>query len=184
MAGNSVDNPVYRGLSVYEKVLCGTIGSPPMNVPQVNFLANGTTRQSYEIHGMSACATGCHNLFDPPGFAFENFDGDGVFRTTEKGLQVDATGSFVTPANATITFQSAIDMSQQLAQSPEAQTCIDRQWTRYILGRPETTAESGSMSVAYQNAAATAGFSLRNLMSTLIQSKAFMYRQPSPGESL
>jgi hypothetical protein len=75
-------------------------------------------------------------------------------------------------------------MSQQLAQSPEVQTCVDRQWTRYILGRPETTAEAGSMSIAYQKAAATTGFSLRDLMSTLVQSKAFMYRQPSAGESL
>ncbi|HVZ88737.1 MAG TPA: DUF1592 domain-containing protein [Polyangia bacterium] len=184
MAGDSTDNPVYRGLSIYEKVLCGTIGSPPANVPPVNFIANGTTRQSYEAHGMSSCADGCHNLFDPPGFSFENFDGDGVYRTTDTGLPVDATGSFVTPANATITFQNALDMSQQLAQSPEAQTCIDRQWMRYILGRAETTAESGSMSMAYQTAAATTGFSLRNLMSSLMQSKAFMYRLPSPGESL
>ena len=184
LAGNDTDNPVYRGLSIYLRVLCGTIGSPPANVPAVAFIANGTTRQSYEAHGMSACASGCHNLFDPPGFAFENYDGDGSYRTTEVGQAVDSTGSFLTPANATITFQNALDLSAQLAQSPEAQTCIDRQWTRYMLGRAETAAESGSMSIAYQKAAATAGFSLRDLMSTLMQSKAFMYRQPSPGESL
>jgi hypothetical protein len=184
MAGDGTDNPVYRGLSIYEKVLCGTIGSPPANVPPVNFIANGTTRQSYEAHGMAACAAGCHNLFDPPGFSLENFDGDGVYRTTQAGQAVDATGTFVTPANATITFQSALDLSQQLAQSPEARTCLDRQWTRYILGRPETTAESGSMSIAYQKAAATTGFSIRDLMASLMQSKAFMFRQPSPGEAL
>jgi hypothetical protein len=184
LAGNDVDNPVYRGLSIYLKVLCGTIGSPPANVPAVAFIANGTTRQSYEAHGMSACASGCHNLFDPPGFSFENYDGDGVYRTTDANQPVDSTGSFVTPANATITFQNALDLSAQLAQSSEAQTCIDRQWTRFLLGRAETAAESGSMSIAYQKAAATAGFSLRDLMSTLVQSKAFMYRQPSPGESL
>jgi hypothetical protein len=184
MGSDSTDNPIYRGLSIYLKVLCGTVGSPPAIVPPVNFIANGTTRQSFEAHGMAACAAGCHNLFDPPGFAFENFDGNGAFRTTDANQPVDSTGSFVTPANATITFQNALDMSTQLAQSGEAQSCIDRQWTRYILGRPETTAESGSMSVAYQKAAATAGFSIRDLLTTLVQSKAFMYRQPSPGESL
>ncbi len=184
MGSNGTDNPVYRGLSIYEKVLCGNIGSPPANVPPVNFIANGTTRQSYDAHGMAGCAAGCHNLFDPPGFSFENFDGDGVYRTTEAGQAVDATGSFVTPAGATITFQNALDMSQQLSQSAEAQSCVDRQWMRYMLGRPETTAESGSMSVAYQTAAATTGFSLTNLISALMQSKAFMYRQPSAGEPL
>ncbi len=39
------DNPVYRGLSVYLKVLCGTIGSPsPPMCRRVTFKANGTTR--------------------------------------------------------------------------------------------------------------------------------------------
>jgi hypothetical protein len=184
LASDGADNPIYRGLSIYLKVLCGTIGSPPAVVPPVNFIANGTTRQSYEAHGMSACAAGCHNLFDPPGFSFESYDGIGAFRTTDANLPVDSTGSFVTPQNATLTFQSALDLSTQLAQSGEAQSCFDRQWTRYILGRPETTAESGSMSVAYQKAAATAGFSIRDLLTTLVQSKAFMYRQPSAGESL
>jgi hypothetical protein len=184
LASDGADNPIYRGLSIYLKVLCGTIGSPPANVPAVTFIANGTTRQSYEAHGMSACASGCHNLFDPPGFSFENFDGDGSYRTTDANLPVDATGSFVTPANATITFTNSLDLSTQLAQSAEAQTCVDRQWTRFILGRPETAAESGSMSLAFQKAAATTGFSLRDLMATLIQSKAFMYRLPSPGEAI
>jgi hypothetical protein len=165
-------------------VLCGTMGSPPANVPAVTFIANGTTRQSYDAHGMSGCAAGCHNLFDPPGFSFENFDGNGSYRTTDAKQPVDATGTFVTPANATITFQNALDLSTQLAQSAEAQTCVDRQWTRFILGRPETAAESGSMSLAFQKAAATAGFSLRDLMATLLQSKAFMYRLPSPGEAI
>jgi len=184
LASDGADNPIYRGLSIYLKVLCGTIGSPPANVPAVTFIANGTTRQSYEAHGMSACAAGCHNLFDPPGFSLENYDGIGAYRTTDANVAVDSTGSFVTPANATITFQNALDLSKQLAQSAEAQTCVDRQWTRYILGRPETTAESGSMSIAFQKAAATTGFSIRDLMATLVQSKAFMYRQPSAGEPL
>ena len=184
LASDGADNPVYRGLSIYMKVLCGNIGSPPANVPPVNFIANGTTRQSYEAHGMAACAAGCHGLFDPPGFSFENYDGIGAYRTSEANQAVDATGSFVTPANATITFKNAIDMSDQLARSVEAQSCIDRQWTRYILGRPETSAEAGSMSIAFQKAAATQGFSVRDLMAALMQSKAVMYRQPSPGEML
>jgi hypothetical protein len=184
LASDSADNPVYRGLSIYLKVLCGNIGSPPANVPPVNFIANGTTRQSFDAHAKSACAAGCHNLFDPPGFSFENYDGNGTYRTTEAGQNVDSTGTFVTPGQATITFKNALDLSQQLVQSPEAQTCIDRQWTRFIIGRAETAAEAGSMSLAFQKAAATAGFSVRDLLSTLVQSKAFMYRQPSPGEAL
>jgi hypothetical protein len=126
----------------------------------------------------------CHGLFDPPGFAFEHYDGIGAYRTTEAGQPVDSTGTLLTPGRATIVFQSALDLSQQLADSPEAQSCVDRQWARYMLGRGETLADAGSLSVAYQKAMATPGFSVRDLMTTLIASKALMYRQPSPGEAL
>jgi hypothetical protein len=184
LADGTHDNPVYRGLSIYLKVLCGTAGTPPANVPPANFVMTGTTRQSYEMHAAKPCAQACHGAFDPPGFAFENYDAIGAYRMTEANVPVDSTGSFVTPGNATITFKDAIDMSKQLAQSPEAQTCIDRQWTRYILGRAETMAEAGSMAAAYQKAAATTGFSLRDMLATLVSSKAFTYRLPSPGETL
>jgi hypothetical protein len=184
LSSDGADNPVYRGLSIYLKVLCGSVGSPPANVPAVTFVANGTTRQSYDAHGSSACASACHGLFDPPGFAFENYDGLGAYRTTEAGQAVDATGSFVTPGNATLTFQNAMDLSKQLAGSAEAQTCIDRQWSRYLLGRVETTPDAGSMAVALQKASATTGFSLRDMLTTFMSSKAFLYRQPSAGEAL
>jgi len=78
----------------------------------------------------------------------------------------------------------AEQLHKELAGSEEAQTCIDRQWTRYLLSRPETAADAGSMSAAYQKASATAGFSVRDLVTALVQSKAFTYRQPASGETL
>src|SRR5450432_858502 len=184
MANDGTDNPVYRGLSIYLKVLCGAVGSPPANVPTVNFIPGGTTRQSFDAHGSSSCANACHGFFDPPGFAFENYDGNGAYRMTDANLPVDATGTFQTPGGATLAFQNAVDLSQQLAKSTEAQTCVDRQWTRYLLGRPETMAEAGSMDLAAQKANATAGYSLRDMVTSLMSSKAFLYRQPSAGETL
>ena len=177
------DNPVYRGLSVYEKVLCGTVGGPPPNVPGANFVAGGTTRQAIAKHGDSACASFCHSLFDPPGFAFENYDTIGAYRTMEAGQPVDSTGSFKTPGNATLSFQNGVDLAKQLAQSAEAQACINRQWTRYMLGRTETDAEAGSMGLAQRAASATPGFSVRDLVASLASSKAFLYRKLSPGET-
>ena len=38
-----------------------------------------------------ACAS-CHNMIDPAGFALENFDAIGRWRTTEEGIPVDSTG--------------------------------------------------------------------------------------------
>ena len=183
-ANDAVDNPVFRGLGIYVKLFCGTIGSPPAVVPAVNFIQNGTTRQSYEMHAASACAQGCHNLFDPPGFAFEHYDGDGVYRTTDTGLPVNSAGTFTTPGGTTMTFTSAIDLMPQFVQSAEVQQCMAREWTRYSLGRAETMAEVGSLQLAYQKGAATPGFSLTAMLSALMSSKSFMFRAPSPGETL
>jgi hypothetical protein len=185
------DNPVYRGLAVYTKALCGTMAAPPANVPGVNFAGGGTTRQAYDVHGSSACAMACHSVFDPPGFAFENYDGVGRYRTTDANQPVDATGTFASPllaagldGGSTFKFNNAVDLAKQLAASSEAQACVDRQWSRYVLGRLETSADAGSLQAAYRAGAKTAGFSLRDMLASLLASKAFLYRLPSDGEPI
>ncbi len=184
-AGGANDNPVARGIVVYENLLCGTVlPEPPFPPPPVFALPAGpqTTRQIWTSAFPGSCATGCHALINTPGFAFENYDGLGVFRTTDSGLPVDSTGTMVTPGQASITFTNAIDLSRQLAASPEVRWCLDRQWFRYMLGRPESAAEQGSLEAAYRSASATDGYSLRALLTAMVTSKAFLARAPSPGE--
>ena len=190
----SQDNPVRRGLAIYENVLCGAVNPPPAVVPSLptSIPAGETTRQLFAAHAGSACAQGCHTIFDPPGFAFENYDAIGSYRTKDNGSAVDATGSFVTPGGcaagdpcgSTITFKDAVDLVTQLGDSTEAQWCAERNWYRYAAGRPETAAELGSLQLAYRAGAATPGFSLRNMLTNLVTSKAFLYRTPSAGEAL
>ena len=173
--------PVYRGLSVYSKLLCGRV-PPPSSMGASFDQGSLTTRQLLEEH--ARCAVGCHTLFDPPGLAFENYDGIGRFRTTDNGQPVDATGTFVTPLGSTLTFANAIDLTRQLAALPETAVCTERQWTRYLFGRMEDPADLGSLERAYQKAAATPGFSLRDMLTSLVASKAYLWRRPAPGESL
>jgi hypothetical protein len=183
-ASGVVDNPIFRGLSIYTKVLCGSASPPAVAVPGVNFVAQTTTRASYEKHAMSACAKGCHTLFDPPGFAFENYDGIGQYRTTDNGQPVDSTGTFTSPAGTTFTFTNAADMLTQLAASPETQQCLDRNWARYMFGRLETDADTGSLQAAWSKGGATTGFSMRDMLTAFVSSKAYMYRTLSQGETL
>jgi hypothetical protein len=184
-ADPGADNPVRRGLAVYINVLCGQVDAPPPVVPELQpASASTTTRQRFAVHAEQACAAGCHTKFDPPGFAFENYDAIGAFRTTEAGQQVDASGTFRTPGGTEISFQNGVELSKKLAASDEAKWCVDRQWFRYMLGRMDSSAEQGSMEVAYRAGAATAGYSLRDMLFAMVGSKAFLYRAPSPGELL
>jgi hypothetical protein len=193
----TADNPIRRGLAVYENLLCGAVNPPPDVIPPLpttGLPANVTTRQLYEqfhFQPGSSCA-GCHAFFDPPGFAFENYDAVGSYRTTDNGSPVNAVGSFLTPGGCaagepcgtTLTFKNAVDLVGQLSALPEAQWCAERQWYRYAAGRLETPSELGSLQLAYRAGAATPGFSLRDSLTSLLTSEAFLYRTPSTGETL
>jgi hypothetical protein len=138
------------------------------------------------VHSENPCATGCHGVLDPLGFAFENYDAIGGYRATENGLPVDATGSFVTPAGGTIEFDNAIELMQQLAESYEVDHCIATNWARFILNRREVDADLGSLEAAYRASGAgpTTDFSIRDFITEFVQSTAFRYRSPSAGETL
>ncbi|MGA3120492.1 MAG: DUF1592 domain-containing protein [Polyangiaceae bacterium] len=185
-ADTNADNPVRRGLCIYTQLLAGKVGNPPANVPSLptTVSAGQTTRQTFTTHAASACAQGCHNLFDPAGFAFENYDAIGAYRTTDNGSPVDSTGSFYTPGGTLISFQNAIDLVTQLSTNDEAEWSTTRNWLRYGIGRIETTAEVGSLQIAYRAGTATTGFSIRNMLTSLLTSEAFLYRTPSVGETL
>jgi len=64
---------------------------------------------------VSPCVT-CHRNFFPLGYALENFDPIGRWRTRDQAGPVDASGSFVdgTPTNG------VIELRQVLLQRPEA----------------------------------------------------------------
>ena len=48
----------------------------------------------------------------------------------------------------------------------------------------ETSADAGSIQAAYHAGANTTGFSVRDMLASLLASKAFMYRLPSDGEPI
>jgi hypothetical protein len=99
--------PVKRGKWVMEQIL-GTPPPPaPADVPE--FEENpkelkGSLRQRLEQHRVNPSCAVCHNKMDPLGFAFENFDAVGAWRTKDGEFGIDPSGvlpdgqSFKTPA--------------------------------------------------------------------------------------
>jgi hypothetical protein len=196
---NGVAPPVARGLVVYRQLLCGEVPPPPGNAPEVGEPGpTTTTRESFAAHTQQACAKACHELFDPWGFAFENFDHIGHYRTQEAGKTVDASGlpqadgtvGGTTPDGTTIPFKNAGELVNALAASDDVSWCTSRQWTRYMLGRFEGDADVGSLTNAYVSAAYAADratprpFSVRDFLVALVGTKAFRFRTPAAGETL
>jgi Protein of unknown function (DUF1592)/Protein of unknown function (DUF1588)/Protein of unknown function (DUF1595)/Protein of unknown function (DUF1585)/Protein of unknown function (DUF1587) len=181
--------PIRRGLIVLGQLMCGTILPPPANLvipdlPAVDGTTIKTTRQATAAHDSMPCAF-CHKDFDPLGFGFENYDGIGAYRTMENGQMVDATGSGVTPmAKQAFSFKNGLELINFLANNDEVKSCTARQWFRYLLGRPEVSADEGSIQAAAKQASANAGFSIPDLLVGMAKSMSFRMRSAGVGEPI
>lgn len=80
--------PVHRGVWVSEAVFARTPPPPPPNVeplaPTPGNHAKATVRMQLAAHSAHATCASCHAKIDPLGFAFDNFDAIGRWRTHEQ----------------------------------------------------------------------------------------------------
>ena len=183
-ADGDFDHPVRRGVTLLRHVICQDVPPPPDNVdipPLPERPQNVTTRQFFAQHSKHAtlCA-GCHDVIDPAGFAFENYDAVGQYRETEVGQPVDATGSLDLPSGK-ISFKNAVDLTTQLAKTPELRECVSRHWVRYLLRRQEMKEEKASIDALLKAFDGSQG-DLREVLVAVTGTKAFTHRQPFAGE--
>jgi hypothetical protein len=87
-------SPVLRGKWILDNLLGAPPPPPPPSVPPLPENGGGdaprSVRERTEAHRRSAACAVCHKLMDPLGFALENFDAVGAWRTRDDGLPVDA----------------------------------------------------------------------------------------------
>jgi hypothetical protein len=176
-------HPVKRGVHVLHNVFCIDIPGPDdIEVPPLKEREPGqTTRKRYEdaIAGKQICAS-CHNTINPVGFAFEQYDAVGQFRTEEDKQPVDASGK-LTLTSGDLVFKDGLEFNKKLPQVPEVQKCMSKQWLRYAMRRMEVPEEAGSFERIY-DAFSKSSFDLRELLVATTKQIAFTHRKPQPGE--
>jgi hypothetical protein len=126
--------PTLRGKWILENIL-GTPPPPPLpNVPPIeaNHEAPRTLRERLERHRASATCAGCHKVMDPLGFALENFDAVGSWRTREAGLPLDASGQLADGrvVNGVVALRDAL-----VARSDVFVQTLTEKLMTYALGR-------------------------------------------------
>ena len=159
----TTSSPVHRGKFVREKLLCQTMPPPPndiqIDVPE--YTEGSTTRSLYENYTLANkdCA-GCHDLMDRIGFGFENYDGDGTYRTTDQGYTVDASGEIVRSPHSDGDFPDADGLAALLADSTDVEQCYVKNWLEYATGTSvdiESTCAAEMASKVKENGGGLAG---------------------------
>ncbi len=95
---NNRTSPVLRGKWVLENLLNMPPPPPPEDVPALEVKSGDgkelTLKQAMEQHRANPACSACHKLMDPIGFALENFDAIGSYRTryAEADSNVDSSG--------------------------------------------------------------------------------------------
>jgi len=88
--------PTIRGKWVLENILGAPPPPPPPNVPSLKDNADTkgmTMRQRMEQHRANPVCASCHARMDPLGFALENFDAIGRWRTIDAKNPIDPSGT-------------------------------------------------------------------------------------------
>jgi hypothetical protein len=112
-------SPVERGKWILTNLLGVPPQPPPPNVPPLPDTASDgrvlSLRERMEQHRANPVCAGCHRQMDPIGFALENFDGVGHWRTSEDGAKIDPSGTLFNGAK----LDGIAGLRQALAARPE-----------------------------------------------------------------
>ena len=128
-------SPVLRGKWILENVLNSPPPPPPPGVGSIEASGGplaGTMRQQMEKHRASPVCAGCHVKMDPLGFALENYNAIGQWRTRDAGQEIDSSG--VLPNGKK--FQGSAEMKTILTGNRDAfAECLTEKLMTYALGR-------------------------------------------------
>jgi len=178
-------HPILRGVFIRRKFLCQEPPPPPPGVVDSRGTIadpNATERERLAIHSQDPICAACHASIEPIGLAFENFDATGRWRDLEGGRPVDATGHILgTDVEGDV--NGAIELTQKLAQSEQVRQCVALNWFRFANGRGETEQDVCSTQRVNQRFADSGG-NLRELVLTMTQTDAFLYRMAPSSEAM
>jgi mono/diheme cytochrome c family protein len=129
-------SPVRRGKWILENLLGSPPPPPPPNVPPLKEQGASdkpkTMREQMEEHRANPVCANCHRLMDPLGFAMENFNGVGAWRTKDGPTPIDASSQLADGTKVT----GVVTLRQALTHRPErfVGTMTEKLMT-YALGR-------------------------------------------------
>ena len=170
-------SPVLRGVWILDRIL----GIPPYQPPpgagvftDTPHAKPTTLRARLEQHRANPSCFACHGAMDPLGFALENFDTVGQYRTrdADTGGAIDTTGKL--PDGTQLSGPD--DLRQALLQRrTEFVQTVTQELMTYALGRPLDYRDMPVVRLIVRNAAAD-HYTFASLVSQIVATDAFRRR--------
>jgi len=177
-------SPVVRGKWILDNLMGAPPPPPPANVPPLkeSESAGGkslTMRERMEEHRGNPVCAACHKLMDPIGFAMENFDAVGAYRTRDGGTLgplIDATGQLMdgTRVDGVVTLREAIVRQPEIFVS----TFTEKLMT-YALGRGVAAADMPVVRAVVRNAGRQQ-YRFSTIVQGIVASTSFQMRMSAP----
>ena len=128
-------SPVKRGKWIMENILGTPPPAPPADVPMLDeqTVLTGSLRQRMEQHRKDPQCAVCHQTMDPLGFAMENFDAVGRWRTKDGDYEIDASG--VLPDGTSFNGPAELRKVLLAIGRDDFARCVTEKMLTYALGR-------------------------------------------------
>ncbi len=170
-------SPVVRGKWLLENLLGTPPPPPPANVPPLPETDGKTepksVRERMEQHRKNPVCASCHSQLDPLGFALENFDGIGQWRTLDGNVRIDPSGQFPNG----VKFNGPADFRNALVRNKDAfLTTAASKLLTYALGRGVEVADMPAVRTILRQAAARE-YRWSAFVTAIVQSTPFQMRR-------
>jgi len=170
---------VLRGKWVLENILGTPPPPPPANVPPLKDKGDDgkikSVRESMEAHRANAACASCHARMDPIGFALENFNAIGQWRTTEGSANtlIDSSGGLPDGTQ----FNGPAELRKILEGKPDQfATTVTESLLTYALGRGLEYYDAPTVRKILREAAHN-GYRWSDLIFGIVASEPFQMRR-------
>jgi hypothetical protein len=167
-------SPVKRGRFVLDNLLGAPLPPPPPNVGVIpedaQSMAQLSLRERLEKHRSKAECASCHSAMDPLGFALENFDAIGRWRTKDGTHDIDARGALPdgTALNGVNDLRKVL-----LKREPELVRFMGERMLTYAIGRGMRTADRCHLDTIREQTTKN-GSTFRALIKAVVTSEPFL----------
>jgi len=169
---------VQRGKWILENLLGAPPPPPPPDVPDLKPHGKDgrllSMREQMDAHRANPICASCHARMDPIGFALENYDAVGRWRTKDAGAVIDASGK--RPDGTKFNGPAELKKILLTGHRDEFVTTVTEKLLTYALGRGLEAYDAPAVR-AIMREAARDDYRLPALINAIINSKPFQMRK-------